>query len=313
MKILLATDGSESAEAALDCLMGFPFPSDSEVTVLTVVDRDVFEKQQVSDLSDEKKEALRETEKIVQNEAQDLLVRESARLREAGWSESSEVRIGHPAEEIVGAAEQLDVDCVVVGSHGLSGIKRFLLGSVSDHVLQSAHCSVLIVKKPGLHPDESVTASHTAPTSTEQGQPLRMLLSYDDSAPSKDAVEFCASLPLRERAKVTILTVLTLVTLYRQDIRQRLSWLWLEKKKQALIALEGAKTVLSRATPQVDTQLREAADASDEILKAASELNSDLIVLGHKGKGAIEKFLLGSVTTRVAHHATCSVLAIRRD
>ena len=101
--------------------------------------------------------------------------------------------------------------------------------------------------------------------------------------------------------------------MYRQDIRQRLSWLWLEKKKEALIALERAKQEISRVTPLVDAHLREAPDPSDEILHAASEFNSDVIVLGHKGKGAIEKFLLGSVTTRIAHHATCSVLAIRKD
>lgn len=312
MRILLATDGSESAEAALDALVSFPFPSDSELTVLTVVDSDIFRKEEASGITDEQKEALQETEQIVQEEARELLLRESARLGEAGWSESSELRIGHPAEEIVRAAEQLDIDCIVVGSHGLSGIKRFLLGSVSDHVLQSAHCSVLIVKKPGLHPDQSGTA-HERPASTDRAQRLRMLLTYDDSAPSQQAVEFCVSLPLHERADVIVLTVLPLVTMYRQDIRQRLSWLWLEKKKEALIALERAKQEISRVTPHVDAQLREAPDPSDEILHAASEFNSDVIVLGHKGKGAIEKFLLGSVTTRIAHHATCSVLAIRKD
>ena len=46
MKILLATDGSESAQAAVDCLIRFPFPSDSEVTMLTVIDRDVFKNEE---------------------------------------------------------------------------------------------------------------------------------------------------------------------------------------------------------------------------------------------------------------------------
>ena len=112
---------------------------------------------------------------------------------------------------------------------------------------------------------------------------------------------------------MTALTVMPLVTLYRQDIRQRLSWLWSEKKKQALKALEGVSKELGRATPGVvRTQLREAADVSDEILRAASEYGSDLIVLGHKGKGAIKQFLLGSITSRIAHHANCSVLAVRK-
>ena len=299
MKILLATDGSESARAAVDCLLRFPFPSDSEVTILTVIDRNVFKNEEVSSINEEQRDELEETEKIVQVAAQELLAEEATRLTGAGWSESRELRIGHPAEEIVRLAEQLGSDCIVVGSHGTSGIRRFLLGSVSDYVLQYAPCSVLIVKKDDIH-------------CAETGKPLRLLLSYDDSPSARKAVEFCASLPMDEQAKVTALTVLPLVKMYRQDIRQRLSWLWLEKKKQALAALERVKKEIGLTTQHVETQLRESPDVSDEILQVATELDSDLIVLGHKGKGAIKKFLLGSVTTRIAHHAPCSVLAVRK-
>jgi len=299
MKILLATDGSESARAAVDCLLRFPFPRDSEVTLLTVIDRNVFKNEEVSSINEEQRDELEETEKIVQVAAQELLAEEATRLTGAGWSESRELRIGHPAEEIVRLAEQLGSDCIVVGSHGTSGIRRFLLGSVSDYVLQYAPCSVLIVKKDDIH-------------CAETGKPLRLLLSYDDSPSARKAVEFCASLPMDEQAKVTALTVLPLVKMYRQDIRQRLSWLWLEKKKQALAALERVKEEIGLTTQHVETQLRESPDVSDEILQAATELDSDLIVLGHKGKGAIKKFLLGSVTTRIAHHAPCSVLAVRK-
>jgi len=300
MKILLATDGSETARAAVDCLLRFPFPRNSEVTVLTVIDRHAFEDEDLSGVNEEQRGTLQETDKVIKDEAQELLEHEAERLRKAGWSASGEVRIGHPAEEIVRAAEQLGSDCIIVGSHGMSGIKRFLLGSVSDHVLQYAPCSVLIVKKHDLHCAES-------------RKPLRMLLSYDDSAPARRAVEFCASLPLDDKqAEVTALTVLPLVKLYRQDIRQRLSWLWLEKKKRALATLEGVAKEIGHTTPHVATQLREAPHVSDEILHTATELNADLIVLGHKGKGAFEKFLLGSTTSRIARHASCSVLAVRK-
>ncbi|MEA2078816.1 MAG: universal stress protein [Pseudomonadota bacterium] len=312
MKILLASDGSESARAAVDCLLRFPFPPDSQVKVLTVIDRELFKGEDASELNDEQQHALQETEKVVQEAAQELLAREAARLRNAGWPASSKLRIGHPAEEIVRVAEQLDSDCVIVGSHGMSGIKRFLLGSVSDHVLRYAPCSVLIVKNPAVSSYESGNAP-TSPAFGEHAQPLRMLLAYDNSVPARKAVEFCASLPLDEQAEVTALTILPLVTLYRQDIRQRLSWLWLEKKKQALAALEGVTKEIGRATPHVEGRLREAPDVSDEILHAAAEYRSDLIVLGHKGKGAIRNFLLGSVTTRIAHHASCSVLAVRNS
>jgi nucleotide-binding universal stress UspA family protein len=310
MKILLAIDGSETAQAAVNCLMRFPFPRQSEVTVLTVIDKTVFQNDDVSALNDEQQYSLRKTEISVQQAAEELLARETTRLKDTGLSAVSELLVGHPAEEIVRAAEKLACDCIVVGSHGMGGIKRFLLGSVSDHVLQYAPCSVLIVKNQELH----VAESNGQPTSAavdESDHLLRMLLAYDDSESSRSAVDYCSSLPLDKQTEVTILTVLPMVTLYRQDIRQQLSWLWQEKKKQARAALDAAAKQIGSATPNVQVHLREAADVSDEILHAATEYGSDLIVLGHKGKGAIKKFLLGSVTTRIAHHADCSVLAIR--
>ena len=89
MKILLATDGSESARAAVDCLLLFPFPRDSEVTVLTVIDRHVFKDEDLRDVNEEQRGALQETEKVVHDEARELLEREAERLRQAGWSAST--------------------------------------------------------------------------------------------------------------------------------------------------------------------------------------------------------------------------------
>lgn len=53
---------------------------------------------------------------------------------------------GHPAAQIVRVAEREDVDLIVMGSRGLSVLKSLLLGSVSDHVIHHAHCSVLVVR-----------------------------------------------------------------------------------------------------------------------------------------------------------------------
>ena len=57
------------------------------------------------------------------------------------------VRLGRPAEEIVILADEIDAGLVVVGSRGLGGIRRLLLGSVSDSVVRHAHCPVLVVRK----------------------------------------------------------------------------------------------------------------------------------------------------------------------
>ena len=299
MNILLASDGSDCAQQAIDFLHRFPFPEDSSITLLTVLEDEVFKAREQTSLSDEQQSMLQETEKQIQEESAGALEQEARRFRDAGRQVSTAVRNGHPAEQIVLAAGEYASDLIIVGSHGLTGIKRFLLGSVSDHVLQYAPCSVLIVKQQG---DETPTA---------KGRTLRVLLAYDDSAPARKAVEFMAALPLGEQVHVRALKVLPIIKLFRQDIKQRLSWVWQEKKLRSQQALARITHEVRWGHPQIDTDLREGDDVSQEILDAAAVDNSDLIVLGHKGKGAIDRFLLGSVTTRIAHHADCSVLAVR--
>ena len=58
------------------------------------------------------------------------------------------VREGYPATAIEEEAERRDVDLIVMGTRGLSGLKHLLLGSIAERVVQKAHCAVLTVKPP---------------------------------------------------------------------------------------------------------------------------------------------------------------------
>lgn len=304
MRVLLATDGSDSAGAALDFLVNFPFPAGSEAIVLSVIDGKTFSEDR--ELSDEQSRTIRDTRDVVQGETEQFLAAEGERLREAGWAGSTEVRYGEPADEIIRAVEQHGVDLVVLGSHGTSGIRRFLLGSVSDKVLVYAPCSVLIVKACG---EKEPVSGETA--SGEADDRWRILLAYDNSEPSRKALSLCASLPLNDRAEVTAISVMPMVTAYRQDIRQQLNPIWQQKKQAARAALEEAVQALRWSTPNVSAELHEAADVSEEILDIAEKSGADLIMVGCKGRSAIERFLLGSKTNRIARHAHCSVWAVR--
>ena len=102
-----------------------------------------------------------------------------------------------------------------------------------------------------------------------------------------------------------------MVTAFRQDIRQQMNTLWQQKKHEVQAALDEAASALRKSKPGVQTQLREGADVAKEIFAAAEESGANLIMLGCKGEGAIKRFLLGSVTSRVARHAPCSVWAVR--
>ena len=310
MKILLATDGSDSALKASDFLLRFPFPKDAVATVITVVDEQLISEWADESLTNEHHEMLRDTRELVYEEGKQLLAREAKRLRSAGWAGATQVRTGDPAEEIIQAAGELDTDLVVLGSHGTTGIKHFLLGSVSSKVLEHAPCSVLIVKglgetEPGLEPATVNTGTPTEP------RPCHVLVAYDNSGPSRKVVELCATLPLGPKAEVTAVTVLPMITFYRQDIRQRLDPVWQQKKHLAKVALDDAVTALRWSTPNISARLIEGSSVSHEILDAARNAGSSLIMLGCTGGGAVERFLLGSTTSRIARHAPCSVWAVR--
>lgn len=81
-------------------------------------------------------------------------------------------------------------------------------------------------------------------------------------------------------------------------------------RREAQAAAERVAAALQGNAPQVDTLIRSGSPA-DEILRAADELEADLIVIGGRGKGAVGAILMGSVAYRVLHHALCPVLVTR--
>jgi nucleotide-binding universal stress UspA family protein len=305
MKLLLGTDGSDTAAAAVGFVAAFPFPADTEVKILSVLSGVLLD-HEIAALTEEDRDAVRETREGTQRAVEDLVQSERARLEGTGWTVTTDVRSGHPAAEIVAAAEAFAADLIVVGSHGLSGFKSFLLGSVSSQVLQSAKQSVLIVRKPeqdseGDQPDRPALEGHS----------WRLLVAYDGSDPSEAAVDFCSGLDLTDSASIRLLTVLPMVRMFRQDIRQEMNLIWQQKAEHERAAVDAAAQRVRSGGAQVTTELIEAGDVSEAVLEAGDEFDADLIILGHKGKGAVKRFLMGSVTPRIAHHASRSVLTIR--
>lgn len=296
MKIILATDGSPSALAALDFLIHFPFPENSEVHLLSVIDPSLYSAVGTEILDPGQQAAIAEAREALRHEAEELLAAEMSRLAAAGWACTTEVLHGEPNDVIVAAAERRGADLIVLGAQGTTDIRHFLLGGVSNHVLHYAPCSVLLVRHPARLPLRA---------------PWHILLAYDDSPPAKQAVDFCKSLPLGAKDRVTTLSVLPLVTLFRQDIRQRLSPIWRQKKQAALTALQAATDGVRGSTAEVTAELREGASVCQEILDASERLDTQLIMLGDKGTRAFEKLLLGSVTNRIVRHADCAVWVVR--
>jgi nucleotide-binding universal stress UspA family protein len=157
MRILLAVDGSEFGDAAVEEIANRPWPQGSEVHVISVIHLPFEPGPEVWALPDsyyfKLENAERERAESVINRAIARL-RESDSERETPLTLTSEVVVGRPAETIIETAKKWGADLVALGSHGRRGFGRFLLGSVSYAVASHATCSVEIVRKSILQEGE---------------------------------------------------------------------------------------------------------------------------------------------------------------
>ena len=151
MKILLAVDGSEFGDAAVEEIANRPWPPSSEVHVISVIHLPFEPGPEVWALPEsyyfKLENAERERAESAINRAIARL-RESAAGRETHPTLTSEVVVGHPSEKIIETAKKWGADLIALGSHGYRGFTRFLLGSVSYAVASHAPCSVEVVRQP---------------------------------------------------------------------------------------------------------------------------------------------------------------------
>ena len=156
MRILLAIDGSEHSEAAIDEIARQHFPADSEVRVISVVEPPYFPvfSGEGADMS-----LFVEIEKTARERARAAVEKAAATLRTDEESRqlnvTTEVISGSPKRVILEEAEAFGADLIVVGSHGHGMLERFLLGSVSQAVALHARCSVEIVRSRTMQTSES--------------------------------------------------------------------------------------------------------------------------------------------------------------
>ena len=150
MKILVCTDGSEHSQKAVkEASKIVKCYADPEVTVAYIYERKpALDYSGRGDLyiSDAVLEQLKEDAEKRKEEKKELLIEAAKVFEENGIKANIELKEGHPAQTIVKMVEEEGFELVVLGSRGVSGLKRLFLGSVSNAVLQEARCNVLIVK-----------------------------------------------------------------------------------------------------------------------------------------------------------------------
>ncbi len=147
--VLVAVDGSPSAQSAITYLTANRIVADRPVEVLTVASgSDRGDSSTLGVFSDVSFDVFDEERRSERRHAEDIAAAATQRLIDEGYRARWSISTGHAAHEIIEAARCFGSGLVVVGSRGHTGLARIFLGSVARNVLLHTHASVLIVREP---------------------------------------------------------------------------------------------------------------------------------------------------------------------
>ena len=296
MKILIAYDGSDCANHAIEDLSRAGLPDDTEALILTASEtwlpKDFENESFVKTVGWTGAENIKQmrqaaVEKVAEGDK--LAEDASRRVREKfpAWQVWHKAVGGFAEWEIVAEANESKPDLIVIGSHGRGGVGRFILGSVSLKVLSEAACSVRVAR-------QSVARA------ADDDSPLRIIIGFDGSPDSLNAVESVLS---RRWLPETSVRLISAVEALPYSVL-------LAELPKAEELREAAAAKLKAQGLHVSTVV-EFGRAKNVIVEEAEKWHADSIFIGAKGHRWMERVMLGSVSYAVAARAACSVEVVR--
>lgn len=216
-----------------------------------------------------------------------------ARQATNGFKPEVVVEIGFPDETILGFARKQAIDLIVMGSHGLRGMDRWLMGSVTERVIRKAGCPVLAVRKPA--------HDFVAPKRTDDPVQLRkILMATDFSDHGQRAFAYAISLAMEYGAELTLLHVLDEIPQNEElaSVTARLI-----HEMEAPVPPDARNWCTINSTVRIGKPY-------EEIVQLALDSQTDLIVLGVRGRSGTGVALFGSTTYRVLQLGSAPVLAV---
>ncbi len=212
------------------------------------------------------------------------------------------VSIGHAGDEISRLAKEKGADLAISATHGRSGLKRLILGSVTERLMRTLHCPLLIVRGP----------EHDLNILSEQGLRFKkILVGCDFSKDSALALQHGLSLAQEFQSELHLVHVMEplvymdmfkLSAGYGEELQVDIQPQIKDKLKN-MVPTEAfnwctPKTVLLNGP------------SHEELIRYAKTKKMDLIVLGVRGQGLVERLFIGSTTDRVVRQTPCPVLSV---
>ncbi|MCP3986706.1 MAG: universal stress protein [bacterium] len=225
--------------------------------------------------------------------AKEKLGEAAARAKKAGLEGTTFLGEVPAAYAIADRAKEIGADLVIVGTHGHTGVKRVVLGSVAEHTVKLAPCSVLTVKDGAL------------------AEPAKcIVVGVDFSEGASEALDTAVDLAKEFGAALHLVHALDLripfVTPYEVSVPDNV----IERAHGEAVAKLEEMAQKITGLDQVKHEVR-SAPPSFALIDAAADLQADLVVTGSRGLSGLKHLVLGSVAERTLRGAPCSVWTVR--
>ena len=296
MRVLLATDGSQPSEVALELAGSISWPPESVIRLVSVIEpvetilAGAWAPAIAQDIEDQADELLSSADVVLEHAAR--------QLAGCGATIEREVMRGRAASCIVEDARVFGADLVIIGSRGHGGIGSMLLGSVSAEVVDHSVCPVLVARLPRI---------------------TRVVLGSDGSEYALAAEDWLKRWPIFTHAAIEVTSVaflgmpwtsglaLSAYTGSGEDYAESGRQIIDDHRRAAEGSAERMRAAGLRATARVAE-----GDAAHELIRIAQDDQADLVVVGTHGRTGLARLIMGSVARNVMLHAPCSVLIVRR-
>lgn len=293
-RILIATDGSRAAQAALATAVRFPWPQSARVRA--VIARTSWLPADSDWLTDDA-EAQAALEKNFEPAAE-----AARRVLGPRWPEPEVVIVdASPGVAILAEAARFKASLIALGWRGHGRFRRLLAGTVSRRIAAHAACPVLVVRD--------------APKAVR-----RFVLGFDGCDNAELAVEFLSSLdPVRGSSVVLVHvvdpihvphSVARFPSSVRAPIRRQMSAITQQRREQGHARLLAPAARLERAGWTVKSEVR-AGDPLASLLEAVEEHRADVLMLGARAAGGVDDARLGSVANGALERSPAAVLLVR--
>src|SRR5215467_7135659 len=280
-KILLATDGTPEAEAAVDAAISLARFGPANVCVLHVWNLERREQGGHWHI-----EPYSEADALVQGTVDRL-----ADARVIAGKEIYRADHAHVAEAIAAVAKDSRADLVVVGSRGLSDWQSIFKHSVSHQILKLVDCPVLVVRGDRGH--------------SGFGKPRRIMVAVAGGDDVKLATDAAIAVAQTVSAQALVVHV-------AQALIGVQGFAYVESREEIEQCVESAVKRLTDARIPTERIVIERGPVADELIAAAAAWNADLIVIGSSRMGDVASLIVGSVSHQVLHGADLPVLIAGR-